>query len=82
MARTHAAQVQLEPEEYERLETAAAQRGVSISDLIREAVQDRYLPLSEQRKRAVEAICQLRIPIEDWASLDEEITEAHGGDLS
>ena len=82
MARTREAHVQLEPEEYERLEAVAAERGVSISDLIRDALQDRYLPLAEQRRRAVEAICQLRIPIENWETLEGEIAEAHGGDLS
>ena len=81
MARTREAQVLLEDEEYDRLEAIAVQRGVSLSDLIREAVRDRYTPLTEQRKRAVEAICQLSIPLPDWDVLEREISEAHGSDL-
>jgi hypothetical protein len=45
--------------------------------LIREAVRDRYLSLSEQRKRAFEAICRIHIPIPDWDSLEEEIEEGN-----
>jgi len=74
---TKEAHVVLESEEYERLEASAAQRGISVSDLIREAVRDRYLSLVEQRKRAVEAICQMHIPIPDWDTLEEEIEEGN-----
>jgi hypothetical protein len=81
MARTREAQVLLEDEEYDRLAAIAVQRGVSLSDLIREAVRDRYTPLTEQRKRAVEAICRLSIPLPDWDALEKEIAEAHGSDL-
>jgi ribbon-helix-helix CopG family protein len=82
MARTREARVLLEDEEYERLETLAGQRGISVSDLIREAVRDRFTPVAEQRRRAFEAICRLQLPIADWGNLDEEIGQAHGGDLS
>ncbi|HEX4962930.1 MAG TPA: ribbon-helix-helix protein, CopG family [Thermoanaerobaculia bacterium] len=81
MARTREAQVLLESEEYEWLEAIAAQRRTSVSDLIREAVRDRYLSLAEQRKRAFEAICQIHIPIPDWDTLEKEIAEAHDSDL-
>lgn len=81
MARTREARVLLEDEEYERLETLAGQRGVSVSDLIREAVRDRFTPLAEQRKRAVEAICRISISLPEWDVLEAEIAEAHGGDL-
>ena len=81
MPRTREARVLLEDEEYERLETLASQRGVSMSDLIREAVRDRFTPLAEQRKRAVEAICRIRVPLPEWDVLESEIAEAHGSDL-
>lgn len=81
MARTREARVLLEDEEYERLETLASQRGISVSDLIRETVRDRFTPLAEQRKRAVEAICRISIPLPEWEVLEAEIAEAHGGDL-
>ena len=81
MARPKEAQILLESDEYARLEAIAAQRRTSVSDLIHEAVRDRYLPLAEQRKRAVEAICQLRIPLPDWETLEKEIAEAHDSDL-
>ena len=81
MARTREARVLLEDEEYERLEALASRRGISVSDLIREAVRDRFTPLAEQRKRAFEAICRISIPLPEWEVLETEIAEAHGGDL-
>jgi ribbon-helix-helix CopG family protein len=74
---TKEVKVVLESEEYERLEAIAAQRRISVSDLIREAVRDRYLPLVEQRKRAFEAICQIHIPLPDWDTLEEEIRQGN-----
>ncbi|HKI01951.1 MAG TPA: CopG family transcriptional regulator [Thermoanaerobaculia bacterium] len=81
MARTREARVLLEDEEYERLETLASQRRVSISDLIREAVRDRFTPSAEQRRRAVEAICRINIPLPEWDVLEAEIADTHGSDL-
>jgi predicted DNA-binding ribbon-helix-helix protein len=75
MASTREARVLLEEEEYDRLETLASQRGVSMSDLIREAVRDRFTPLTEQRKRAFETICRIRVPLPEWMVLESEIAE-------
>jgi predicted DNA-binding protein len=81
MAGTREARVLLENEEYERLETLASRRGVSVSDLIREAVRDRFTPVAEQRRRAFEAICRISIPLPEWEVLEAKIAEAHGRDL-
>ena len=79
MARPQRAEILFEPEEYERLEGIARQHGLSLPELIRETVLERYTPGTAQPQVALEEICSLRIPLGDWESLEEEIAQAHGG---
>jgi hypothetical protein len=69
----------MEPEDYRRLEEIAAGRGVSVAELVRTAVRDRYLGRPGDRARAVAAILALSLPLDDWPELEAEIAEAHGG---
>lgn len=79
MGRPRRAEIQFEPDQYQRLEGIARQHGVSLSELIRETVLERYTPAANKSQQALEAICNLQIPLEDWESLEEEIAQAHGG---
>jgi predicted DNA-binding protein len=66
-------QVLLSREQRDRLERLAAERGVSVGALIREAI-DRYLPpRTRSRKEAFEAIRALRLPVGDRPAMEEEI---------
>ncbi len=65
-------QVLLTREQRDRLERLAAERGVSVGALVREAI-DRYPPRSRSRKEAFEAIRALRLPVGDWQAMEEEI---------
>ena len=69
MARTRRAQILMEPEEYERLEVLAARRGCSVAELIRQAVQEKYLVATTDRMQVVEDIVSLAIPVDDWEVL-------------
>ena len=80
MAPTRRAEVALEPEAFERLEERAAREGVSVTELIRRAV-DTFLSATEVRRSAVGRIASLGIPIEDWDRLEQEIVDARAGDL-
>ena len=81
MPATRQAQVLLEPEEYATLEELARQRGTTLSDLIREAVRERYILLKASREKAVEEIFRLQIPVADWTSFEDEIEQAHADGL-
>ncbi len=66
-------QVLLSREQRERLERLAAERGVSVGALIREAI-DRYLPpRSRSPEEAIAAIRRLSLPVGDWESMEAEI---------
>lgn len=77
MAATKQAKVLLEPEEYAVLEDLSKKRGTTLSELIREAVRDRYILLKAERTKALEEIFRLEIPVTDWATFEEEIEQAH-----
>jgi predicted DNA-binding ribbon-helix-helix protein len=75
------AQILMEPEEYQRLEEIARQKKVSVAELIRTAVRERYLGGGARRRAGVESICSMSLPVIPWAEAEAEIAEAHGDDL-
>ena len=81
MATTRRAQILMEPEEYQRLEEIARGHGVSVAELIRGAVRERYLGGAGNRKQAAELICAADLEIEEWDVVDAEIEEAHDAAL-
>jgi predicted DNA-binding ribbon-helix-helix protein len=81
MARTRRAQILMEPQEYDRLEVLAQRRGCSVAELIRQAVQEKYLVAATDRMRVVEGILSLDIPVSDWDVLKKEIEESHNASL-
>ena len=79
--RTKRAQVLMEPREYRRLEAIARQTGVSVAELIRSAVQDRYLQGAEGGREALEDLFAMSIPLGGWRQLEEEIADSHDAGL-
>jgi hypothetical protein len=77
--RTKRVQVLMAPEEYEQLERAAKQQRVSVGDLIRRAVRERYLRAEERRQQAFESLLNTKIE-SDWGTpeaLCEEMDAAY-----
>lgn len=63
----------LSPELHERLARLAAQQGTSIGDLIRTACELQYgLAGTEARKRAVEALASVGLPVGSTADMKRE----------
>jgi hypothetical protein len=79
MVASRRAQILMDPKEYAQLEKLARRRHVSVAELIRRAVRQRYLGRSEDRRKAVERICGMEVHLEDWPTLESEIAEAHDG---
>ena len=72
----------MEPEEYQRLEEIARNKDMSVAELIRNAVRERYFSNTEDRNRIVEEIIGMNLPTEEWDKVEEEIAEAHRAELS
>lgn len=74
MSKGHSRRVQalFTPEQYELLRAHAAERGESVSELVRETVS-RYLLADlekKRRQRALERICQGETPVSSWPEME------------
>lgn len=81
MSKTRRAQVLFEPETYGHLEEIASREGVSVGELIRQAVRHTFFSSPESRRLAFEAICSMEIPVGDWEEMEREILDAKVADL-
>ena len=81
MPRTKRAQVLMEPEEYERLEAVAGERGVAVAELIRTAVRERFLLTRRERRRLVDKILGLDLPAIEWQEAEDDVVRARGDGL-
>lgn len=81
MARTKRAQVLLEPREYAVVERLSREKGTTVSNLIREAVVEAYMPVTGDGARIAEDIAAMNVPVGEWDEIEREIEEAHDGGL-
>lgn len=84
MARSKRAQVLMEPEEYRRLEEIARREGVSVAELVRTAVRERYLPDVERRRDALARFLgeAPALDLPDWETLEAELSTRGADALS
>jgi hypothetical protein len=78
---TRRAQILMDPEEYRRLEVIARHKQVAVAELIRRAVREKYLLEQQDRRRLVEEICGMELPVGDWEDMEAEIEDAHTAGL-
>jgi len=71
----------MEPDEYQKLEEIAARQHVSVSELFRSAVRERYFTTRSDKQRAVDSIAGMRIELPEWPELKREIQEAKNGGI-
>lgn len=72
-------QVLLTDEQYRALQALAQARSKPLSVLLREAVVEQLLKEArrEVKRRAVEEIAGMDLPVSDWEEMEEEIIRAH-----
>ena len=59
---------------YEELKRIASTRRCNVEDLIRESVEVRFSLFSDdERKKAVEAMASLALPVGSWEEIEQEI---------
>ena len=64
------------------LQEVARQKGLSISELIRTAVREKYYPMHLSREQAVAQVLALAIPLQEWETTRAELAEARDAGLS
>ena len=81
MAQSRHAHILMDPAEYDQLEAVARRARVSVAELFRSAVRERYLrrPVASATS-AVSRLAALSLDLPVWDDLERELAEAkHGG---
>ena len=73
---TERLEVRLERDQLRQLKKQARQQGVSVAQLVRQAIELLLQEDRETRMRAVERLCQIGAPIADWDQMEREIEDA------
>jgi len=74
---TERLEVRLPSQTMQLLRQEARQRGVSVSQLVREAIELLLMQDRQARMQAAEALFQIGAPVADWPEMKREIEEAH-----
>jgi predicted DNA-binding protein len=73
---TRRTQLLLDDELHRRLHEAAAQRGVSMGALVREAIEDKLSRVQDDRARAIkELLAATPMPVDDWPVMKKQMLE-------
>lgn len=79
MALKRRVEVLFDAEQYAKLERVAQAQGQSVGALVRKAVEREYLrPVAEERRRAVEELLQMEIPLGTWEEVKADLLKAMG----
>jgi len=74
---TERLELRLPPELMRLLREEARRRGISVAQLVREAIEASLNGDREARIRAAEELFRLEAPVSGWPAMKREIEEAH-----
>jgi len=74
---TERLEIRVGPQTARQLREAARLRGVSVGQVVREAIARWIGDDSGARMRAVDALCAVEAPVADWEEMEQEIVAAH-----
>ncbi|MTI96024.1 MAG: ribbon-helix-helix protein, CopG family [Firmicutes bacterium] len=66
-------EVRLHPEQLNRLKAEANKRHTSVGNLVREAIDQKYLAINTDKLKAVEQMAGLNAPVASWEEMKREI---------
>ncbi|MEM4413058.1 MAG: ribbon-helix-helix protein, CopG family [Candidatus Caldarchaeum sp.] len=69
-------EIRLEPDVIQRLRQEARRRDISLTQLVREAIDLLLQQDREAKQQAAEALFQVGAPVDDWEKMKQEIIEA------
>jgi plasmid stability protein len=73
---TRRTQLLLDDELHRRLRETAAQRGISMGALIREAIDEKLSQVQEDRVKAIDELLAVEpMPVEDWPIMKRQMIE-------
>lgn len=72
-------EIRLDSERMRLLKKESRERGVSMAEIVREAIDARYQATRDDKLRAAEELFQVEAPVDDWEEMKRQIEEARGG---
>jgi hypothetical protein len=79
---TRRTQLLLDDDLHRRLREIAAQRGISLGALIREAIDEKLTSMHDSRSKAFAKLLEAEpMPVDDWSAMKQEIVEGRYGKL-
>ncbi len=66
-------EIRLYPEQLKKLKDEAAANSISVGELVREAIDQRYAVSRDERLKAVEKMAGLDAPVTVWEQMKKEI---------
>jgi plasmid stability protein len=79
---TRRTQLLLDDDLHRRLREIAAQRGISMGALIREAIDEKLAGMQDARSKAFARLLEAEpMPVDDWPVMKQEIIEGRYGKL-
>jgi predicted DNA-binding protein len=72
-ALSHRLEIRIEQATARRLREAAERRGLSVGQVVREAITRLIEDDASARKQAADALCGIEAPVADWSALEQEI---------
>ena len=76
-ALTERLEIRLPPQTMQSLRQEARQRGISVAQLVREAIELMLVQDRQARIQAAEALFKIEAPVADWSEMEQEIEKAH-----
>jgi len=76
---TERLEIRLEAHKLRELKKEAEERGISVAQIVREAIDLLLKEDKEARMRAAEKLFRVGAPVADWDQMKQEIEEAHLG---
>lgn len=70
-------EVRIDRQAGRRLREAARRRGVSVGQVVREAIERWVEDDASARLHAAEALCRIEAPVTNWPTMEQEIVAAH-----
>jgi|HubBroStandDraft_2_1064218.scaffolds.fasta_scaffold27702_4 hypothetical protein len=79
---TRRTQLLLDDDLHQRLRKIAAERGISLGALIREAIDEKLASAQDDRAKAIDELLAAEpMPVDDWPVMKQEIVEGRYGKL-
>lgn len=66
-------EIRLEPRQLQRLKKEAEEKKLTVGELVREAIDQKYSVTRDEKVEAAQKLCDLRLPVKEWSEMKKEI---------